>query len=205
MRRMTVLAGACVALLAGVSDRSTGARRSRPTGPTLQSAVAALSATTLRTLKFTATGRSFVLGQPATAAEPWPTRQVKSYEAQIEYGPGAMRIEQVLTMPTPAPRGGGGAITGEQRQVLFVRGAYAWSETPPAGGGAPDAQPQAAVERLSRLWAATPQGALKAAGATRQSRRLTARRSSSPSADATRFGAHQQAEPGRSRSGLDAE
>jgi glyoxylase-like metal-dependent hydrolase (beta-lactamase superfamily II) len=74
----------------------------------------------------------------------------------------------VLTMPTPAPRGGGGAITGEQRQVLFARGAYAWSENPPAGGGTPTPapQPQAAAERIVWAWAATPQGALKAAGAT---------------------------------------
>ena len=35
-------------------------------------------------------------------------RQVKSYVAQIDYGTGSMRVEQVLTMPTPAPRGGGG-------------------------------------------------------------------------------------------------
>jgi glyoxylase-like metal-dependent hydrolase (beta-lactamase superfamily II) len=93
---------------------------------------------------------------------------VKSYVAQIEYGPGAMRIEQVLTMPTPAPRGGGAAITGEQRQVQYVRGAFAWNETQPAGGGAPTvtSQPNAAAERLLWLWAATPQGAVKAAGAT---------------------------------------
>src|SRR5688572_2710222 len=166
MRRMTFLA-ACV-VLAGVpviAEQARGA--ATPQTPTLQSAVAALSATTLRTLQFTATGRSFVLGQPATAADPWPARQVKSYVAQLEYGPGAMKIEQVLTMPTPAPRGGGGAITGEQRQVLFVRGAYAWSENPPAGGGAatPVAQPQAAVDRLIWAWAATPQGATKGEGA----------------------------------------
>jgi glyoxylase-like metal-dependent hydrolase (beta-lactamase superfamily II) len=168
MRSLTVLAGACV-LLAGVSPSAQQARgTTAASSPTLQSAVAELSATTLRTLKFTATGRAFVLGQPPTASDPWPARQVKSYEAQIEYGPGAMRVEQVLTMPTPAPRGGGGAITGEQRQVLFVRGAYAWSENPPAGGGAatPAPQPQAAAERLVWAWAATPQGALKAAGAT---------------------------------------
>ena len=167
MRRMTILA-ACV-LIAGVPVIAQQARgAATPQSPTLQSAVAALSATTLRTLQFTATGRTFVLGQPPTAADPWPARQIKSYVAQIEYGPGAIRIEQVLTMPTPAPRGGGGAITGEQRQVLFVRGAYAWSENPPAGGGAatPAPQPQAAAERLVWAWAATPQGALKAAGAT---------------------------------------
>jgi glyoxylase-like metal-dependent hydrolase (beta-lactamase superfamily II) len=119
-------------------------------------------------VKLTATGRSFVLGQPPTASEPWPARQVKSYLAQIESGTNSMRIEQVLTMPTPAPRGGGGAINGEQRQIQYVRGAYAWNETQPAGGGAPtfQAQPAASTERVLWLWAVTPHGALKAAGAT---------------------------------------
>jgi len=169
MRRMTVFAGACIAMVAGASLIAQQARGSAATqGPTLQSAVAALSATSLRTIQFTANGRSFVLGQPPTATTPWPMRQVKSYVAQIEYGPGAMRVEQVLKMPTPAPRGGGGAITGEQRQVQYVRGAFAWNQTQPAGGGAPTvtSQPNAAAERLLWLWAATPQGAVKAAGAT---------------------------------------
>jgi glyoxylase-like metal-dependent hydrolase (beta-lactamase superfamily II) len=178
MRRMTVLAGACVLMLAGVSAstpfRATVfAQQARgsaaaPQAPTLQSAVAALNATAVRTIRFTGTGRSYVLGQPATATEPWPMRVVKSYTAQIEFGTGSMRVEQVLTMPTPAPRGGGAAINGEQRQIQYVRGAYAWNETQPAGGGAPTfaPQPNAAVERLLWLWAATPQGALKAAGAT---------------------------------------
>ena len=168
MRRMTVLAGACV-LLAGASLSAQQARgTTAPQGPTLQSAVAALNATGVRSIKVTANGRLFVLGQPPTAAEPWPMRQVKEYTVQIDYGPGAMRVEQVLTMPTPAPRGGGGAITGEQRQIQYVRGAYAWNETQPAGGGAATfaPAPAAAADRLIWMWSATPQGALKAAGAT---------------------------------------
>lgn len=168
MRRPTALAGACVLTLAGVSVfAQQGRGAAAPQTPTLQSAVAALDATALRTVRFTATGRSYVLGQPPTAADPWPMRQIKSYTAELNFVPGAIRIEQVVTMPTPAPRGGGGAIAGEQRQVLFARGAYAWSQTQPAGG-APAFQPQpnAAVERLLWIWAATPQGALKAAGAT---------------------------------------
>ena len=166
MRRMTVL-GACVVMLAGASVSTQQARGTA--APTLQSAVAALNATGVRMIKITASGRSFVLGQPATAAEPWPMRQVKSYVLQIDYNSGAMRVEQVLTMPTPAPRGGGGAITGEQRQVQYVRGAFAWNETPPpAAGGAPTftAVPNAAADRIVWMWSATPQGALKAAGAT---------------------------------------
>ena len=168
MRRMTVIAGACVVMLAGVSLVAQQARGTAAPAPTLQSAIAALNVTSLRTVQFTATGRSFVLGQPPTATEPWPARQIKSYTAQIEYGTNSMRIEQVLTMPTPAPRGGGVAITGEQRQIQYIRGAYAWNETPAAGGGAPTVQPQpaASTERVLWLWAATPQGALKAAGAT---------------------------------------
>jgi glyoxylase-like metal-dependent hydrolase (beta-lactamase superfamily II) len=163
---MTVL-GACVVMLAGASVSTQQARGTA--APTLQSAVAALNATGVRMIQVTASGRSFVLGQPATAAEPWPMRQVKSYVLQIDYNSGAMRVEQVLTMPTPAPRGGGGAITGEQRQVQYVRGAFAWNETPPpAGGGAPTftAAPNAAADRIVWMWSATPQGALKAAGAT---------------------------------------
>ena len=168
MRRMTVLAGACV-ILAGASVPAQQARgTAAPQVPTLQSAVAALNATGVRSIKLTANGRLYVLGQPPTAVEPWPMRQVKDYILQIDYGPGAMRVEQVLTMPTPAPRGGGGAITGEQRQVQYVRGAYAWNETQPAGGGAATfaPAPNAAADRLIWMWSATPQGALKAAGAT---------------------------------------
>ena len=168
MRSLTVLAGACV-VLAGASVSAQQARGTAAAqGPTLQSAVAALNATGVRSIKLTANGRLYVLGQPPTAAEPWPMRQVKDYTLQIDYGSGAMRVEQVLTMPTPTPRGGGGAISGEQRQIQYVRGAFAWNETPAAGGGAATIAPapNAAAERLIWMWSATPQGALKAAGAT---------------------------------------
>ena len=160
MRRMTAFASACVLIVAGVVS-------SAQQGPTLQSALAALGATGLRTLQFTATGRAFVLGQPATAAEPWPVRPIKSYQVMLDYGSGSMRIEQVLTMPVPQPRGGGAPFNGEQRQVQFVRGAYAWNENPaPAGAQGTVAQPQpaAAAERLLWMWAVTPQGLLKGTG-----------------------------------------
>jgi glyoxylase-like metal-dependent hydrolase (beta-lactamase superfamily II) len=132
----------------------------------LDAAAKTLGTAGLRSLQFTATGQAFVLGQPPTAAEPWPVRPIKSYQVYVDYGSNSMRVEQVLAMPTPQPRGGGAPFVGEQRQVQLVRGGFAWNETPPAAGAqAPGAQPQpaAAAERLLWMWAATPQGPIKAA------------------------------------------
>ena len=92
---------------------------------------------------------------------------MKSYVVQIDYNRGAMRVEQVLTMPTPQPRGGGAPFVGEQRQVQLVRGAFAWNEAPGQGGAVQTtAQPAAAADRLMWMWMASPQGLLKAAGTT---------------------------------------
>ena len=56
----------------------------------------------LRSLQYTATGQSFVLGQPPTAAEPWPLRPIKSYQVFVDYGSNSMRLEQVITDANPA-------------------------------------------------------------------------------------------------------
>ena len=132
----------------------------------LDAAAATMGTAGLRSLQYTATGQAFVLGQPPTAGEAWPVRPIKSYQVYIDYGSNSMRVEQVLTMPTPQPRGGGAPFAGEQRQVQFVRGAFAWNERPPAAGAQePGVQPQpaAAAERFLWMWAASPQGPIKAA------------------------------------------
>ena len=109
----------------------------------LDAAAATMGTAGLRSLQYTATGQAFVLGQPPTASEAWPVRPIKSYQVYIDYGSNSMRVEQVLTMPTPQPRGGGAPFVGEQRQVQFVRGAFAWNEGPPAAGAQePSVQPQ---------------------------------------------------------------
>jgi glyoxylase-like metal-dependent hydrolase (beta-lactamase superfamily II) len=162
MRRITVFAGACAVAVAGLL---VSAQQSQ--GPTLQSALAASGASTLRYLQYTATGQTFVLGQPPTAAEPWPVRPIKSYQLSLDYGTGAMRLEQVLTMPTPQPRGGGAPFVGEQRQVQLVRGAFAWNEVAGQGGAVQaNPQPNAAADRLTWMWMSSPHGLLKAAGTT---------------------------------------
>jgi glyoxylase-like metal-dependent hydrolase (beta-lactamase superfamily II) len=133
----------------------------------LTAAATTLGTNSLRSITFTATGQAYVLGQPPTAAEPWPVRPIKSYQVTLDYLNGGMRIEQVQTMPTPQPRGGGAPFAGEQRQVLYSRGAFAWNEAPGQGGAAPtmNPQPAASAERVIWTWGAAPQGLIKAAGA----------------------------------------
>ena len=131
----------------------------------LVAAATTLGTNGLRSLSFTATGQAFVLGQPPTAAEPWPVRPIKSYQIHIDYVSGAIRVEQVQTMPTPQPRGGGAPFAGEQRQVQFSRGAFAWNEAT-APGTAATPQPAASADRVVWTWAASPQGLIKAAGNT---------------------------------------
>ncbi len=141
----------------------------RSQSPVLEAADKMLGATSVQSLQFTATGQAFVLGQPPTATEPWPVRTVKSYQVLVDYRSNSMRVEQVLTMAEPQVRGGGVAFAGEQRQVQFVRDAFAWNETPPANGSqTPGVQPQpgAAAERLLWMWTSTPQGAIRAAAAS---------------------------------------
>jgi len=80
-----------------------------------------------------------------------------------------MRVDLVRTMGPLMPRGGGAPFTGDQRQIQFVSGNYAWNMPAPAanaaaGGPAPQPAPQAAAqpERMLAMWA-TPQGFVKAA------------------------------------------
>lgn len=156
MSRRMLVALLCVLTLPAAAWAQTGA---------LQAALAALGATALRSVEYTATGNAYVLGQPPSATEPWPIRPVKSYQISIDYGTQSARIEQVLTMPTPQPRGGGAPFVGEQRQIQLVRGAFAWN-LPPTGQGDPVPQQAAAWERLLWMWMSTPHGLLKAAGNT---------------------------------------
>ena len=159
MSRPTLFALACaLALPSMVAGQQSSA---------LTAAATTLGTNGLRSVTFTATGQAFELGQPPTAAEAWPVRPIKGYQITLDYLNGGMRIEQVRTMPAPQPRGGGAPFAGEQRQVLYSRGAFAWTEA--AGqGGAPTTTPQpaASADRVIWTWAAAPQGLIKAAGNT---------------------------------------
>jgi hypothetical protein len=167
-----------------------GAASAAPNVPEpLAAAIKALDANTIRTLKFTATGADFTVGQNFTPKDPWPRVRIKRYTASINYETSSMELDLVREMGTRMPRGGGVPFTGELHQIQVLSGDHAWNlpvpAPPPGGGGGPATPstlpeaggtgwsgpggspqpvpaPESQVESMLALWA-TPQGLLKAA------------------------------------------
>src|SRR5919108_445040 len=137
-------------------------------GNVLSTAADTLGTARIKTLQFTGSGQNFSVGQNFTPSEPWPPVPVKNYTAQINYDTGSARVELLREVTTPTmPRGGGAPLYGEQRQIQFVSGNYAWNLAAAAPGAAapqPAPNPDAQLERMLALWA-TPQGFVKAAQA----------------------------------------
>jgi glyoxylase-like metal-dependent hydrolase (beta-lactamase superfamily II) len=135
----------------------------------LQTAATTLGVANLKTLQFNASGRMFSVGQNYSASDPWPAVPVREYVATANFETASMRTELLREMGPVMPRGGGAPFTGQQRQIGFVSGNFAWNvpapaPNAPAGGAAPQAQPNAGAqpERMLALLA-TPQGFVKAA------------------------------------------
>ena len=119
----------------------------------------------LTSVRFVGTGASFSVGQPYVAGQEWPRVDVVGYTAEVDYASASMRTDVTRQQPSPEPPGGGVRFAGQQRQVLLVSGASAWSQPPAAADGtqpAPQPQPAAAAERTLQIWT-TPHGFVKAA------------------------------------------
>jgi glyoxylase-like metal-dependent hydrolase (beta-lactamase superfamily II) len=133
----------------------------------LQDADAALGASTLHTLTFTAIGMRSQFSQGLWTAESYlPVRAIKSYQADIDFDSSALRVESV-TVTSPS----GGFFVGDQHALELLSDGFTWSASDESVGRPPDPsrpasqpQPNALTDRLYWLWTATPQGALKAAG-----------------------------------------
>ncbi|HUO23814.1 MAG TPA: MBL fold metallo-hydrolase [Caulobacteraceae bacterium] len=137
-----------------------------PQSTALQAAKLALGADTVKSLEFSAVGTRFTFSQPIWTGFPnSPARTIKSYRADFDFTTGGVRVESELTTAATA-----GVYVGDQHTIESFADQYAWSEqTPPLGRGG-DAtilkaqpQPDAVDDRTFWLWAATPQGVLKAA------------------------------------------
>lgn len=115
----------------------------------------------LKSLRFTATGSSFNVGQNPRPEAPWPISTLKSFTASIDYDTPAMRIDLVRVQTASPPAGVvAQTVAGEQRQTQIVSGTHAWNL---AGENATPA-PAAVADRLLQVWL-TPHGFLKAAKA----------------------------------------
>src|SRR2546421_10251207 len=93
----------------------------------LDRAAHALTAGKIETLRFTASGASYTVGQNFAPDLPWPRVTLKSYTASINYKTGSMQIDLLRQMGTAMPRGGGVPFTGESHQIQVVSGPYAWN------------------------------------------------------------------------------
>ena len=159
MRKITVL------VVAGVMA-AVSASCSKPTG-TLEAASEALSATTVKSIEYSGTGRWFQFGQAPSPTLPWPQFDVSSFRAAINYDTPGARVE--MTRKQTLETGRLRPASVEQKPVQLISGTYAWNLAPPAGAqpdaaAVPQPQPAAVGERTMGIWA-TPQGFLKAAAA----------------------------------------
>ena len=160
VRSLTVAAVCAAWLIAGIGHLAAQQPQER-----LKAAVDALGAAKVTSLRLTGSGAAFYVGQSPNPREPWPRVAVKNYDATIDFGTPAMRIDITRDSGAVPPRGGGQPFTGEQRVVEYVNDETAW-DVPVARAsgqpGAPAPQPQAATERILQVFL-TPHGFLKAA------------------------------------------
>lgn len=179
MRAMMFRTMACAVAVAAQLGSPVGAQGGAEQEPQigeLTLAASALGSGTVRTLRITASGSMFTVGQNFTAADAWPPVTLKSYTALLNYETGSMRLDVLREMGTVMPRGGGAPFTGEQRLIQMSSGPFAWNAPPvPAspGGAAPAVPaPETAVERMLQLWA-TPHGFVRAAMANQATLKKT--------------------------------
>jgi glyoxylase-like metal-dependent hydrolase (beta-lactamase superfamily II) len=149
MLKLAFVAAAVAALSGCTEQEATG----------LQAVSNAMGATNLNSIQYTGSGSVLGFGQAYEPGERWPRFDQRLYQVSANYQTPGMRLEQIRAQGEHPPRGGAAQpVAGEQRTVLVVSGANAWSET----GNQPAPQNNTAGDRMDMLWA-TPHGVIKAA------------------------------------------
>ena len=144
---LTLLAGAALAQDAkAVLDRATKAMGD------------------VTSIQYSGTGHLGGVGQAWNPASPWPETIVLSYTKTIDYASQSAREELVRNEGDPPAKGGAAPFRGDQRQVNFVSGQYAWNQpgnTPvmPVIDGNPNSSGRVAEDRQLQIWL-TPYGFL---------------------------------------------
>ena len=120
---------------------------------TLERAAAAMGASGLTTLEYTATGTMFDVGQSAVPGQRGPQFTLRSYTRSISYETTSVRTD--LERARAEARGGGAPAP---RQIWMVSGDHAWNVV----GDTAAPAPVALAQRQFELWT-TPHGIIKAA------------------------------------------
>ncbi len=114
-----VALGACLSWPAAAQDAKN----------VLDSAVKAMGAGNLGSIRYSGSGFNYALGQAPNPSSPWPKFNVKTYERVIDFDAGAARQTMVRTQAENPPRGGGQQpIVGEQSQVRIDGLNGPWSD-----------------------------------------------------------------------------
>ena len=90
-----------------------GISASAQQGDAIAASVHALGPEQLKSVRLVGLGRTFVVGQSPSPAEPWPALTLKRYDSTIDYETERMRVETVSEQGAVPPRGGGIAFNGE--------------------------------------------------------------------------------------------
>src|SRR3954469_21486920 len=95
----------------------------------VDNAMKAMGAQNLGSIRYTATGLNFALGQAPNPSSPWPRFNVKSYERIIDFDAGATSQTMVRTQAENPPRGGGQQpIIGERNETQTNGMAQPWAQ-----------------------------------------------------------------------------
>ena len=133
-----------------------GAASAQDAKSVLQAAQKAMGDVT--SIQYSGTGQLNAYGQAFMTGGAWPVTNLTSYTKTIDYTTKSAKEELSHSEPTPMVKGGGRPFGGEDKQVHFVSGQYAWDMP----GSAPIPNLGAAAEWQLQIWL-TPQGFLKGA------------------------------------------
>ena len=131
----------------------------------LDAAATARGVASLRTVQFSGWGYDYVFGQSYAGSGAWPRFNLPGYTMTIDFAAPAMRDDRRRTQLEAPPLGGGfQPLSGEQRLIAVVNGAYAWDvvgENAIVPGFRNDRQTNV-TGRLDHIWM-TPHGFVKLA------------------------------------------
>jgi glyoxylase-like metal-dependent hydrolase (beta-lactamase superfamily II) len=112
----------------------------------------------VNSIQYSGTGQLNSYGQAFDPGGPWPVTNLTSYTKTIDYTTKSAKEELSHSEPTPMIKGGGRPFAGEDKQVHFVSGTYAWDMP----GSNPVPNLGAAAEWQLQIWL-TPHGFVKGA------------------------------------------